>query len=83
MRPPPSNMDYQALLAALLVVFTLTAALAMLCYTPLPLKNDWEGQPAKWLRVVGLVRASENKIQIALLTGPGLWLLIRHPRAVP
>lgn len=56
-------MDYQALLAALLVAFVLAAAFATLCYTPLPLKNDWAGQLAKWLRMVAIVGASGYKIQ--------------------
>jgi hypothetical protein len=56
-----ANMDYQALLAALLVVFILAAASVIICYSPLRLENDWSGQPAKWLRVAGLVRPSEHK----------------------
>jgi hypothetical protein len=53
-----ANMDYQVLLAVLLVVFILAAAFLTSCYTP--------------LRVAGMVHPSEWKIQISLLTGPGL-----------
>ena len=81
--PFAANMDYQALLAALLVGFILAAAFVTLRYSPLPLKNDWSGQPAKWLRLAGTVRPSDCKIQITLLTGPGLWPFIRHLLAVP
>jgi hypothetical protein len=81
--PFVANMDHQALLAALLVGFILAAAFVTLCYSPLPLKNDWSGQPAKWLRLAGTVRPSECNIQIALLTGSGLWPFIRHLLAVP
>jgi hypothetical protein len=76
-------MDYQALLASLLMVFTLAAAFSTFCYTPLPMKNDWAVRLAKWLRVVGMVCASGCEIQIALLTDPGLWTVIRHHLAVP
>jgi hypothetical protein len=81
--PFAANMDYQALLAALLVGFILAAAFVTLCYSPLPLKDDWSGQPVKWLRLAGTVRPSDCKIQITLLTGPGLWPFIRHLLAVP
>jgi hypothetical protein len=70
-----ANMDYQVLLAVLLVVFILAAAFLTSCYTPLPLKTsqtNWPVQVAKWLRVAGMVHPSEWKIQISLLTGPGL-----------
>ena len=76
-------MVYQELLAALLVGFVLAAAFVTLRYSPLPLKNDWSGQPAKWLRLTGTVRPSECKIQITLLTGSGLRPFIRHHLAVP
>jgi hypothetical protein len=75
-------MDYQALLAALPGAFSLAAVFATLCYTPLPMKNDWAGQLAKWLRMVGMVCASGCEIQITSLTGPGLWTVIHHHQAV-
>jgi hypothetical protein len=81
-----ANMDYQALLAALLVVLILAAAFLTFCYTP-PRSPSWQTtrltQLAKWLRVAGMVRPSQCRIQISLLTGPGLWPFIRRPRAVP
>jgi hypothetical protein len=76
-------MDYQMLLAFLLVVFIFAAASITLCYSPLHLENDWPRQPAKWLRMMGMVRLSKSKIHIALLTSPGLWFFIRSPLAVP
>jgi hypothetical protein len=81
-----TNMDYQALLAALLVVLILAVAFLTFCYTTLRPENsktNWSGQLAKWLRVVGMVRPSECKIQISLLTDPGLCHFIRRPLAVP
>lgn len=86
MHPLPANMDYQALLAGLLVVFILAAVFLIFCYTPLPLKTskpNYSVQLAKWLRVAGAVRPSDRNIQISSLTGPGLWLFIRRPLPVP
>ena len=86
MHPLPANMDYQALLAGLLVVFVLAAAFLIFCYTPLPSKtskSNYSVQLAKWLRVAGVVRPSDRNIQISSLTGPGLWPFIRRPLPVP
>jgi hypothetical protein len=79
-------MDYQALLAGLLVVFIFPAVFLNFCYTPLPSKTSKTNRSvrlAKWLRVAGAVRPSERKIQISPLTGPGLWPFIRRPLPVP
>lgn len=79
-------MDYQVPLAALLVVFIPAEGFLILYYTPPP-SNDSKINPlvvqlAKWLRVAGMVRPPERKIQISLLTGSGLWPFIRHPLPV-
>ncbi|GAB7336539.1 hypothetical protein MBLNU13_g09813t2 [Cladosporium sp. NU13] len=53
-------MDYQTLLAGLLVVFILAAIFLIFCYTPLPSKTSkisHSVQLAKWLRVAGAVFA--------------------------
>ena len=84
--PFPANMDYQVLLAALLVVLILAATFLIFCYTPLPSKtskSDYSVQLAKWLCVAGVVRPSDRNIQISSLTGPGLWPFIRRPPPVP
>ena len=84
--PFPANMDYQALLAGLLVVFILAAVFLILSYTPHPpktSKSNYSVQFAKWLRLAGAVRPSERNIQISSLTGPGLWPFIRRTQPMP